>query len=257
MIWIQKMKKIILVFLFFFMCGHSCRAEQSMLVQAGERQFIGNPETLSILRNISVGEHEIVISRWRAEKGINELMPILTSQIPVDTIAWSEGLVLHMQWDSSEFSHVLKLMPLSDKQVLFHLSSVRSQPESSAIPGSKNLSLKSFKHLQSDYPSLKNMLTDPELDFEVIMDIRDLTEQAEAVNLIYVSKRPIFQVDEKLRSMLAKRHWAVTKDPIPSISLRSARSFEAIRPSALLRIDLIEYMGRTFLHLNLSKGTAS
>jgi len=250
-----SMTNVIILLIYFFIHSNHCFADQSLLIHAGERQLIGNPKTLSILRDIRVGQHNIVHSRWFVDQNINEVMSTLVSQVPTDTIAWSNGLVMQMHWSSEEYSHVLALMPESDRQVSFALSSVRLQPNDSLSAISKTLSAQSFNHRNVAYLSLKNLLSEPDLSSELLMEIRDDTEHAEALSLLYVSSRPIYQLEEMLRRLLAFKAWTLIETSAPVQSLRVARSFEAMRPGAVLRMDLIENIGRTFLHLNLSRGT--
>jgi len=249
------MAKVIFLLTYFFIDSSHCLAAQSMHVHAGERQLIGNPITLSTLSNIRVGQHDIVHSRWFVDQNIDAVMSTLISQVPTDTIAWSDGLVLRMHWSSAKFSHVLELMPESDHQVSFSLSSLRSEPNHSSSATYNIASAQSSIHHYAAYPSLKKMLSEPELSSELLMDVRDQTEQAEALNLLYVSVRPIFKIEQILRRMLAIQGWTAIETAFPTQSLHAARSFEAMRSGAVLRIDLIEHMSRSFMHLNLSRGT--
>lgn len=254
---ISRMKILLLIALFFIFFRANCFAEQLMLIDAGERKLIGNPKTLLVIRDIQVGQHEIMMSRWQAEQGIQAVMPILLTQLPTDTIAWSNGEVMQMQWESSIFSHVLAVHPLGRDQVSFTLTSLRLHTGQQPSRANQLKIDSSLKQSLSTYLAIKSLLAEPSLKNQLILDVNNPGEASTVTSLLYVSSHPIFYLKKLLRNTLSSQRWTLTDSFSSSDqSLRGAVSIEAYFQKALIRIDLVEHAGRTFLYLYLTASTS-
>lgn len=254
---ISRMKILLLLTLFFVFGRANCIAEQLMLIEAGERKLIGNPKTLLVIRDIQVGQHEIMMSRWQAEQGIQAVMPILLTQLPTDTIAWSNGEVMQMQWESSIYSHVLALHPLGRDQVSFTLTSLRLHPGQQPSRANQSIAESTLKQSSSTLFAIKSLLAEPSLKNQLILDVKNQRDNSTVTSLLYVSSHPIFHLKKMLRNILSSQRWTLTDSFSSSDqSLRGAVSIEAYFDKALIRIDLVEHAGRTFLHLYLTASTS-
>lgn len=211
------------------------------VVIVGERQWVGDPDTLNTLDNMSVGGHELSINRWQSSQGIDAVMRKLTEQVPADTIAWSDGEMMHMLWTTQDQSHVLILTPANENRVDIYMSSFR-------------LSKKSVEGALLAFAALKQSLSDRRFRAELMMDVQDRSSGAEAAALMYVSSQPIKDLDEGLRRMLKSFGWSVIEDSHHQQSVFKASSIDAVRPGAVLRMNLMDDGGRTFLYINLSGG---
>ena len=235
------MIKILFAILCLLVYRSDSFAKNSAVVVVAERQWVGDPNTLHTLDNISVGGHEFSINRWKSSQGIDVVMRKLTEQVPADTIAWSDGEMMHMFWTTKDQSHVLRLTPETDTLVDLYLSSFR-------------LSKKSDEATLLAYTALKQALSERRFRAELMMDVQDKSSGAEAAALMYVSSQSIKKMDEALRRMLKNFGWSVIEDSQRHQSVFKASSIDAVRPGAALRMNLMGDVGRTFLYINLTGG---
>lgn len=210
-------------------------------VMVGERLLVGDPQTLITLSKMSIGGHEIKLSRWQRKEDINQVMQTLTAQLPSDTLAWSDGEQLHMQWSTSEQSHFLVVYPANQDLSTFFLSSIY-------------LSGVDQRRHHASYVLLKQTFSDPALRTNLLLDVRDDSTDSEATNLIYASSLSIKILDKKVRDVLNKNNWFII-DLLPHQShFQYSSSFEAKRTGEILRFDFFEEIGRSFLYVHLSGG---
>lgn len=208
---------------------------------AGERLLVGDPQTLTTLSKMSIGGHEIKLSRWQRKEEINQVMQTLTTQLPSDTLAWSDGEQLNMQWITSEQSHFLVVYPVNQNLSTFFLSSMY-------------LSGVDQRRHHASYVLLKNTLSDPVLKTKLLLDVRDDSTDSEATSLIYASLLPVKILNKKVRDVLNKNNWFIVELSQHQGHFQYSSSFEAVRPGEMLRFDLIDNIGQSFLYIHLSGG---
>lgn len=231
------MKKLILLIYLLAMQGQ-CFAHSSNLVWVGERQLVGDPNTLVTLGKLSMSGYEISLNQWERAQGINEVMETLTTQLPDDTLAWSDGERMRILWSTAEQSHVLVVSPLDANHVSFSISSIR-------------LSVMHDSRDETSYRLLKKTLTDPTLNIQLIMDVKDDVQDSDVISLLYVSTQSINSLAQKIRQSLIKNDWFIHETPQTQRHFKKADSIEADRLGAHLRFDLVD-IGQSFIYVNLS-----
>jgi len=203
--------------------------------------LVGDPHTLTTLRKMNIGGHEIKLSRWQRKEDINQVIQTLTTQLPDDTLAWADGEQLHMQWFTPEQSHFLVVYPVSQDLSIFFLSSIY-------------LSGDDQRRHHASYVLLKQILSDPALRTKLIMDVRDDSTDSEASSMIYASSLSVNNLNNKVRDVLNKNNWLIVDLLQHKRHFQYSISFEARHLGEFLRFDLIDDIGRSFLHVHLSGG---
>jgi hypothetical protein len=207
-------------------------------VLVGERQFVGDPDTLFSLRKLSMSGHDIQISYWESAQGVNEVMQKLTAQLPDETFAWSDGELMRICWTTPEQSHVLVVAPAQVDRVSFFHSSIHT----SVIQDIRS---------QASSRDLMKTLADPSLRAQRMMDVRDDSVDSEAISFLYISQLSIKNLAQKIRDSLTKNNWSVTEASKIQHHFFQEHSIDATRAGAILRIDLVD-IGQSFLYVNLS-----
>lgn len=230
--------KTFILFIFFFVNISQCLAHSPTVVLVGERQLVGSPDTFFSLGKLSVSGHDIHISHWESAQGVNEVMQTLTAQLPDDTLAWSDGDLMHIHWTTPEQSHVLVVAPTTVERVSFFHSSI-------------GMSVGQESRSQVFNRDLRKTLSDPSLRAQLMMDIRDDSVGSEAVSLLYTSQLSIKNLSQKIRDLLKKNNWLVTEAPKIQPYFLQDHSIKATQSGAMLQIDLVD-IGQSFMYVNLS-----
>lgn len=233
------MKKFILLIYLLAIPFH-CLAHVSNVVMVGERALVGDPNTLFTLEKLSMGGYEITLMQWEKAQGINTVMETLTTQLPDDTLAWSDGEQMRILWSTAEQSHVLVVSPLDVNHVSFSLSSIC-------------MSVLHDSRVGTLYRQLKKTLSDPTLNAQLIMDVRDKIHDSDVVSLLYVSTQSINSLAQKIRHSLTKNDWFIFEVPQARRHFKQAYSIDAVRSGSHLRFDLVD-IGQSFIYVNLSEG---
>lgn len=233
------MKTFILLMYFFAMHGQ-CLAHSSNVVMVGERQLVGDPDTLFTLEKLSMGGYVITLNQWERVQGINTVMETLTAQLPDDTLAWSDGEQMRFFWLTEQKSHVLVVTPLDINHVSFSLSSIRT----SVLHDSRD---------ETSYRQLKRTFSDPTLNAQLIMDVRDEIHDSDVISLLYVSTQSINALAQKIRHSLKRNDWFLVEVSQTQRHFKHAYSINAIRSGSHLRLDLVD-IGQSFIYVNLSGG---
>lgn len=230
--------KTFILFIFFFVNINQCHAYSPTVVWVGERQLVGDPDTFITLEKLSVSGHDLHISHWESAQGLNEVMQTLTAQLPDDTLAWSDGDLMHIHWTTPEQSHVLIVAPTTVERVSFFHSSI-------------GMSVVQENRSQVSSRELRKTLSDPSLSAQLMMDIRDDSMGSEALSLLYSSQLSIKNLAQKIRDSLTKKNWSVTESPKIQPHFLQDHSIKATQAGALLQIDLVD-IGQSFMYVNLS-----
>ncbi len=233
------MKKLFL-FIYLFAIDGQCLAHSNNVVMVGERQLVGDPDTLFTLEKMSIGGYVITLNQWKKAQGINTVMEVLTTQLPEDTLAWSDGDRMRILWSTAEQSHVLVVSPLDANHVSFSLSSIR-------------LSVLNDSRDGTSYRQLKRTFSDPALNTQLIMDVNDEIHDSGVISLLYISTQSINSLAQKIRHLLKKNDWFIFELSHPERHFKRAFSIDAVRSGSYLRIDLVD-IGTSFLYVNLSGG---
>lgn len=228
---------VLLIYLIFASSQCLSRSEDAVLV--GDRLLVGDSHTFKTLSKMSIGGHEIKLSRWQRKEEISKVMQTLTSQLPNDTIAWSDGEQLNMQWTSSEQSYFLIVFPVENDLAGFLLSSI-------------DLSIANKRRVHTSYVEVKTALADSKFKTKLIMDVTDDSTDFEAATLIYASLFSTKNLEQKVREFLKKNNWTMIGAIQHPAHFPNSISFEAMRFRERLRFDLVGEVGRSFLHVNLS-----
>ena len=201
---------------------------------------MGDPNTLTTLDKLSISGYAITLNQWERAQGINAVMETLTTQLPEDTIAWSDGERMQIHWSTAEQSHVLVVSPLDINKVSLSLSSIRM----SVLHESRD---------ETSYRQLKKTLSHPTLNAQLIMDVRDDIHDSDVINLLYVSTQSINSLAQKIKHSLKKNEWFIQETSQTPRHFKQAYSIEAVRSGSHLRLDLVD-IGQSFLYVNLSGG---
>jgi hypothetical protein len=240
---------------FFLMIvyGH-CGVSGAETVNIDRLQLVGDPHSLSTMGKMYVGRHEITLSRWYSLQRIEDVMRDLARQVPEDTLAWSDGLVMQILWTSDQYSHLLALMPESEQRAAFFLSSIRLKP-SETLQGhsTQNPSEKGQPSFES-YERLKAIFTNANLAAELMFDVRDPVGDAESATLLYGSVHPIHFLERAIRNALSQKNWLVSTNSQQMGLSTQPRTIQARCHGALVKIDLLEYLGKTFMYAHVSGG---
>jgi hypothetical protein len=233
--------KTCVVLIYLLVTTSQCFSYTPDAVMVGERMLVGDPQTLITLSKVSIGGHEIKLSRWQRKEEINQAMQTLTTQLPSDTLAWSDGEQLRMQWSTSEQSHLLVVYPVNKDLSTFYLSSIY-------------LSGVDPKRQHASYVLLKQTLSDPTFRTKLLLDVRDDSTDLGATSLIYDSTLSIKILDKKVRDVLNNNNWFIVDVSKHQSRFQYSSSFEAMRNGEILRFDLIDDTGRSYLYVHLSGG---
>jgi hypothetical protein len=248
------MKKYFIFPFFLIIIFETCLAQEKNFVQIAQQQFIGDADSLSNLGEMQVGEHTLSLSRWYSSRSIEEVIRTISGQVPADTLAWSDGLVLQMVWTSSEYSHVLALMPESEQRVALLLSSMRLSPAMTLHGGSLN----NFKQKKIQTwviaDALKNIFLSPILVATLMLEVRDPADHAQSATFIFSSAQSVDFLVQAVGRALSNQDWVIAKGSQQHRSRLQSRSIHALRPGASLRIDLMTVLGTTFININMLGG---
>lgn len=214
--------------------GH-CFADGAEALRIDREHLIGNPLSLSSHHKLYISDHELTLTRWSLSQTIDEVIQSISRQVPEDTLAWSDGLVMHMLWTSSEHSHVLALRPESDGRVTAILSSLRLKPLVST-------------------GSIKSLFSNPRLAATLMLDVKDHSEDVASSTMIFSSGQSIPFLYQALRQIFSLEHGSVTEDPKKFLSRSYPRKIQARLRGTVVNMDLIDHLGKTFIYVHTSEG---
>jgi hypothetical protein len=199
------------------------------------QHLIGNPLSLSTQNKIYISDHEITVTHWSLAQPIDEVIEKFSRQAPEDTLAWSDGLVMHMVWTSAEHSYLLAIRPESDVHVTAMLSSMRLKPIVSS-------------------GSIKSFFLNPRLAATLMLDVKDHSEEVASSTMIFSSGHSMHSLYKALIQVFNLEHWSVTEG-VEKIFTRSyPRKIQARRRGIVVNMDLIEHLGKTFIYVHTSEG---
>ncbi len=199
------------------------------------QHLIGNPLSQSSQNKIYISDHELTLTRWSLAQSVDEVIHNISRQVPEDTLAWSDGLVMHMLWTSTEHSHVLALRPESDGRVTAMLSSMRLKP--SVTTG-----------------SIKSLFSNPRLAATLMLDVKDHSEDVASSTVIFSSGQSIPFLYNALRQVFRLESGSVTEDVEKIFSRSHPRKIQARHRGTKVNIDLIDHLGKRFIYVHLSEG---
>ncbi len=197
--------------------------------------LIGSPFSLSSQNKIYISDHELTLTRWRLAQPIDDVIQNFSRQVPDDTLAWSDGLVMHMLWISAEHSHLLALRPESDAHVMAMLSSMRLKPLVST-------------------ESIKSLFSKSRLAASLMLDVKDLSEDVASSTMIFSSGQSIPFLYQALRQMFSLENWSLTEDSENILSSSHPRKIQARLRRTVVNMDLIEHLGKTFIYVHTYEG---
>lgn len=226
--------------MYLFVMHGQCLVYASNVVTVGGRQLVGDPDTLFTLEKLSMSGYEITVHQWKKAQEINTVMEVLTAQLPEDTLAWSDGDQMKILWSTAEHSHVLTVSPLDTNRVSFSLSSIR-------------MSVLNESRDEASYRQLKKILSDPTLNAQLLMDVRDQIHDSDVASILYVSKHSINFLVQKIRQSLKKNNWFIVETSQTQRHFKPSYSIDAVQSGLHLRLDLID-IGQSFVYVNLSGG---
>lgn len=248
------MKTSLMVYFYFMLVFETCFAQDADLVQVAQHQFVGDANSLSTLREMRVGEHALSLSRWYSSRPIHDVLEKISKQVPEDTIAWSNGSVLQMIWNSTEYSHVLALMPDSDQRVELWLSSIQLTPWRASDGDSLQKSLSKDNQTWVTADALKNLFLKHVFSSSLMLEVRDHEEKAPSATFIFSSAQQIDFIDQVARHALSNQDWVITQGIQQHRSSLQPRSIQAFRSGVSLRIDCMTVLGATFIYVNMLGG---
>ncbi len=214
--------------------GH-CFAYSAEVLSIDRKHLIGHPLSLSSQVKIYISDHELTLMRWSLAQKIDDVIQNFSRQVPEDTLVWSDGLVMHMLWSSTDYSHVLALRPESDECVMVTLSSMRLKPLVS------NGSIKSF-------------FSNPRVAATLMLDVKDHSEDVISSTMIFSSEQSIPHLYKVLRQILSLENWSVNDDFKKILSRSHPRTIQARLLRKVVNMDLIDYLGKTFIYVHTSEG---
>lgn len=222
-------------------------AQPSGVVFAAQRYLIGDPQTLSIQKGITVGGHSLTLSRWKTPHHVDQVLPVLMTQLPEETVAWGDDISLQMHWMTSTQSHILILRPDGENVVEFSISTLElGKDRDPAVIQD-----------ESYFNSLKQTFVAKSLGLSLLMDIQDETDENASKSLLYASTLSLAELELVLRNILTQEKWTMSESFQQTRSATSPRSMTAIHRHFTLRLDLLEHLGRTFMYVNFSGATQS
>jgi hypothetical protein len=248
------MKTSLMVYFYFMIVFETCFAQDVDLVQVAQHQFVGDADSLSTLREMRVGEHTLSLNRWYSSRPIHDVLEQISHQVPEDTFAWSNGSVLQMIWNSSEYSHLLALMPNSDQRVELWLSSIRLTTSRAPDADSLKKSLSKENQTWVIADALKRLFLKHVFSSSLMLEVRDPEEKASSATYIFSSAQPIDLIDQAARHALSNQGWVITQGIQQDRSSFQSRSIQAFRPGVSLRIDCMTVLGETFIYVNMLGG---
>ncbi len=214
--------------------GH-CFAYSAEALNIGRQHLNGHPLSLSSQNKIYLSDHEFTLTRWSLAQKIDDVIQNFSRQVPEDTFAWSDGLVMHMLWTSAEYSYVLALRPESDGHVTAILSSMRLKP------------------LVSDR-SIKSLFSNPRLAATLMLDVKDVSEGVASSIMIFSSGQSIPFLYKALRQIFSFENWSVNDESEKNLSRSHPRKIQARLRLTAVNMELIDYLGKTFIYVNTSEG---
>lgn len=216
-------------------------------VTVANRQITGDPATLTTINQISLNGHDITVDRWQSPLSLDEVMHKLSEQLPKATTAWGLTGAISMFWESEENSHYLIAMPLNDSLVELVLSSIDlSRPEVSNAGSYDALIDKDTS------TEIKNIFKAYVPRSELILDIKDRVADAHSFTLLYTVSQSLKSVEIELGKRLTESGWFITSGQERAGLDEPYRVIEATRFQLQLRIDLVNDLGNTFVHINQS-----
>lgn len=215
-------------------CGY-CFAFGVEAMSIDRQHLTENPLSLSSENKIYVSDHEITVTRWIVAQPIDEVIEKFSRQAPEDTLVWSDGIVMHMIWTSGDHSHLLALRPESDVRVIAMLSSMRLKPIVST-------------------GSIKSLFSNPRLAATLMLDVKDHSEDVTSSTMIFSSGQSMHALYKTLIQVFNLEHWSVTEDIEKPLTRSYPRKIQARLRGTVVNMDLMEYLGKTFIYVNASEG---
>jgi len=214
--------------------GH-CFAYSAEAISIDRQHLIGNPLSLSSQNKIYISDHEFTVTHWSLAQPIDEVIQNFTKQVPEETLAWSDGLVLHMLWRSAEHSHLLALRPESDTRVTAMVSSMRLKPIVST-------------------GSIKSLFSNPSLAATLMLEVKDLSDDVDSTTMIFSSGQSMPTLYKALIQVFNIKHWSVTENVEKILTWSQPRKIQARLRGTEVNVDLIEHLGKTFIYVHASEG---
>ena len=214
--------------------GH-CFAYSAEVLSIARQHLLGPPHSLSSQHKIYLSDHELTLTRWSLAQQLDDVIQHFSRQVPEDTLAWSDGLVMQMLWTSAEHSHVLALRPESDERVTVILSSMRLKPLVST-------------------GSIKSLFSNPRLAATLMLDVKDISEDVASSTMIFSSGQSIPFLYQALRDILSLEHWSVSEDFKNVLTRSHSQKIQARLRRTVMNIDLIDHLGKTFIYVQTSEG---
>lgn len=240
---------LISIFIQYFFIG---MAYSKSLVQIGDLKLTGDPQTLTSIEKISIGEHDIEIHQWSSRESLAKVMRSLALQVPSNTLAWNDDDVIRVYWTSVSRSYMLNIHPLSQDRIEFYLSYLHTKLNiQSNHLQTGLLSVISSQSFEQD-DSITRIFQEFNEKNERLMDVKDESAEIVSRSMLFVVTYPLDQLEELLRSSLIKNSWSLTELSTRKGRLVQARSIVATRPQKILHMNLVEYFGRSYLYANYS-----
>ena len=226
-------------------------AYPSSFIQVGDLKLTGDPQTHVSIEKISSDEHEIAIHQWSSQETLDKVMRFLALQVPSNTIAWSDDDSIRMHWTSAKRSYMLIIYPLSEGKTEFYLSYLQANnniPKYIQTNASRAIYDQSFVK----EASISKIFQEINITYERLMDVKDDSAQSVSRSMLFVFANPIDRLEDLLRKSLIKNSWMLTESSARRQRLTRARSMTAVSQDKVLYMNLVEYLGRSYLYANLS-----
>jgi hypothetical protein len=251
---IDALKKMMVRWFFLMIVYGHFGVSGARTVNIDRLQLVGDPHSLLTMGKMYVGHHELSLSRWYSPKRIEEVLRDLSMQVPQDTLAWSDGLVMQMLWTSDQYSHHLALTPEGEQRAAFFLSSIRLTSSTTIQKGSSQNPSEIMQSSFESYERIKTIFSTSNFSAELMFDVRDLVDGAETATLLYASVHSIHFLAQAIQNALSLKNWSVLKSSQHIVSSTQPRTVQARYLAALVKIELIEHLGKTFIYAHLSGG---
>lgn len=210
-------------------------AYSAEVLSIARQHLLGPPHSLSSQHKIYLSDHELTLTRWSLAQQLGDVIQHFSRQVPEDTLAWSDGLVMQMLWTSAEHSHVLALRPESDERVTVILSSMRLKPLVST-------------------GLIKSLFSNPRLAATLMLDVKDVSEGVASSIMIFSSGQSIPFLYKALRQIFSFENWSVNDESEKNLSRSHPRKIQARLRLTAVNMELIDYLGKTFIYVNTSEG---
>lgn len=227
-------------------------AHPSSFVQVGDLKLTGDAQTHVSIEKISFGEHDVAIHQWSSQESLAKVMRSLALQVPSNTMAWSDVDSIQLHWTSVRRSYVLIIYPLSEGRIEFYLSYLQANNNIHNNYQTKaSLAIPDQSFVKEE--SISKIFQEINITYERLMDVKDDSAQRVSRSMLFVFTYPIDQLENLLRRSLIKNSWFLTESSVRRQRLTQARSMAAVRQDKVLYMNLVEYLGRSYLYANFQE----